>query len=300
MSNQSLVSVIINCFNGDKYLHKALNSVVAQTYKNWEIIFWDNQSVDKSAEIFKSYKDVRFKYYYAPKHSKILYEAKNYALAKAKGDFFAFLDVDDWWLPNKLEKQIPLFSDPKVGVVYGNFWNFYEKQNKTKIFKKKTLPTGMALKDLLRDYPIGSPTYVIRKKSMEKLNYHFNNHLHLIGDFDLIVRLSVYWKLNCVQSPVAHVRIHGKNRKYLNRNLEIDEMKIWYAEMQKNPIFSSLNELGQIKKYYMYLETMETILKDRFSKSFFKVAKYPFCLKKLKLIVALLLPKFALKRIKTY
>ena len=95
-------------------------------------------------------------------------------------------------------------------------------------------------------------------------------------------------------------RIHGKNIKYLNRNLEIDEMKIWYAEMKKNPIFSSLNELGQIKKYYMYLETMETILKDRFSKSFFQVAKYPFSLKKLKLIIALLLPKFALKRIKTY
>jgi glycosyltransferase involved in cell wall biosynthesis len=300
VSDQSLVSVIINCFNGDKYLHKALNSVVAQTYKNWEIIFWDNQSVDKSAEIFKSYKDARFKYYYAPEHSKILYEARNYAIAKANGDFFAFLDVDDWWLPNKLEKQIPLFSDPKVGVVYGNFLNFYEKQNKTKIYKKKTLPTGMVLRDLLRDYPIGSPTYVIRKKSMEKLNYHFNNHFHIIGEFDLILRLSVYWKLDCVQGPVAYARIHGKNIKYLYRNLEIDEMKIWYAEMKKNPIFSSLNELGQIKKYYMYLETMETILKDRFSKSFFQVAKYPFSLKKLKLIIALLLPKFALKRIKTY
>ena len=146
MSNQSLVSVITNCFNGDKYLHKALNSVVAQTYKNWEIIFWDNQSVDKSAEIFKSYKDVRFKYYYAPKHSKILYEAKNYALAKAKGDFFAFLDVDDWWLPNKLEKQISLFNDPEVGVVYGNFYNFYEKQNKTKIFKKKNFTNRYGIK----------------------------------------------------------------------------------------------------------------------------------------------------------
>jgi len=300
VSDQSLVSVIINCFNGDKYLHKALNSVVAQTYKNWEIIFWDNQSVDKSAEIFKSYKDVRFKYYYAPKHSKILYEAKNYALAKAKGDFFAFLDVDDWWIPNKLEKQIPLFSDPKVGVVYGNFWNFYEKQNKTKIFKKKTLPTGMALKDLLRDYPIGSPTYVIRKKSMEKLNYHFNNHLHIIGEFDLIVRLSVVWKVNCVQDPVAHARIHEKNIKYLNRSLEIDELKMWYDKMKENPIFSSLNELSQIKKKYMYLEAMETILGEGFRKSFFKVLQYPFCFKKLKLIIALLLPKFAVKKIKTY
>ena len=91
MHNQSVVSVIINCFNGDKYLHKALNSIVTQTYKNWEIIFWDNQSTDKSAEIFKSYEDNRFNYYYAPKHSKILYEARNYAIAKANGDFFAFL-----------------------------------------------------------------------------------------------------------------------------------------------------------------------------------------------------------------
>ena len=60
MSNQSLVSVIINCFNGDKYLQQALDSIIAQTYENLEVIFWDNQSTDKSAEIFKSYKDLRF------------------------------------------------------------------------------------------------------------------------------------------------------------------------------------------------------------------------------------------------
>ena len=158
----------------------------------------------------------------------------------------------------------------------------------------------MALKDLLRDYPIGSPTYVIRKKSMEKLNYYFNNHLHIIGEFDLIVRLSVVWKVNCVQDPVAHARIHEKNIKYLNRSLEIDELKMWYDKMKENPIFSSLNELSQIKKKYMYLEAMETILGEGFRKSFFKVLQYPFCFKKLKLIIALLLPKFAVKKIKTY
>ena len=112
-------------------------------------------------------------------------------------------------------------------MVYGNFWNFYEEQNKTKIFRKKTLPTGMILRDLLCDYSVGSPTYVIRKKSKEKLNYHFNNQLHIIGEFDLIIRLSVYWKFNCVQNPVAHARIHKKNIKILNRNMEIHEMKIW-------------------------------------------------------------------------
>ena len=88
-SEKPLVSVIVNCFNGEKYLREALDSVITQTYKNWEIIFWDNQSTDKSAEIFKSYKDNRLKYYYASSHSSILYEARNYALEKANGDFLS-------------------------------------------------------------------------------------------------------------------------------------------------------------------------------------------------------------------
>ena len=54
---QPLVSIIMNCYNGEAYLHKSIQSVLAQTYKNWELIFWDNRSEDKSAEIFKSYED---------------------------------------------------------------------------------------------------------------------------------------------------------------------------------------------------------------------------------------------------
>ena len=75
---------------------------------------------------------------------------------------------------------------------------------------------------------------------------------------------------------------------------------MWYDNMKKNPIFSSLNELSQIKKKYMYLEAMETILGEGFRKSFFKVLQYPFCFKKIKLIIALLLPKFILKKIQNY
>ena len=300
MIDQPLVSIIINCFNGEKFLQKALDSVISQTYKNWEIIFWDNESTDKSAEIFKSYKDIRFKYYKASKHSEILYAAKNYALEKANGQFYAFLDVDDWWLSNKLEKQIPLFEDPKVGIVYGNFWYFFEKKNKTKIFRNKILPKGMILKDLLNNYPIGSPTYIIRKKSLESLNYNFNNKYHIIGEFDLIIRLSVDWKADCVQKPVAHARIHGNNESYLKRDLEIKEMKILYEEMKSNPAFSTLKELEQLKRKYMYLQAMEVILNKSFMKSFIEVIKYPLSFQKFKLALAMLMPKFLLKIIKTY
>ena len=299
-SEKPLVSVIVNCFNGEKYLREALDSVITQTYKNWEIIFWDNQSTDKSAEIFKSYKDSRLKYYYASSHADILYEARNYALKKANGVFIAFLDVDDCWLPNKLEKQIPLFNDPDVGLVYGNLWRLFEKKNKKEIYRKKILPTGMILDELLHDYVIGSPTYVIRRKSLESLDYHFNKRFHIIGDFDLNLRLAAKWKIDCVQDPVATLRIHGQNVSLLNKNKEIDELKIWYDEMKINPIFSSKNELNQISLKILYLEIMQGIPVDGFKKNFIKVVKYPFCFKKIKLIIALLLPKFVIRKIKNY
>tara|TARA_B100001123_G_C15174995_1_gene972969 strand:+ start:203 stop:1120 length:918 start_codon:yes stop_codon:yes gene_type:complete len=299
-NKQPLVSIIINCFNGDKYLRKALDSIFAQNYKNWEIIFWDNQSTDSSAKIFKSYKDDRLNYFYAPTHSKILYEAKNFALKKSKGDFIAFLDTDDWWLNDKLEKQIPLFNDDRVGLVYGNLWLFYEKKNKKEIFRKKNLPRGMILSKILQDYSIGSATYVIRKKTLENLKYQFDNNLHIIGDFDINMRIASEWKVDCVQDPVATMRIHGNNESIIKKNIEVNELREWYKKMKQNPSFSSLKELEQVKKRYLYLETMENILSLSFNKSFFKVLKYPFCFKKFKLLLALLLPKFVLKKIRNY
>ena len=300
MKNEPLVSVIMNCFNGEEYLREAVNSVIKQNYENWEIIFWDNQSTDKSAEIFKSYKDKRLKYYYASSHTGILDEARNYALKKANGDFIAFLDVDDWWLPNKLEKQMPLFDDPDVGLVYGNEWLLFEKKKKKEIYKKKILPTGMILDELLHDYVIGSATYVIRKKSLDSLEYHFNKHFHIIGDFDLNTRLAAEWKVNCVQDPVATARIHGKNESLLNKHKEIEELKIWYDEMKIHPIFSTKNGLNQISLKILYREIMQAIMVDGFKKNFIKVIKYPFCFYKIRLIAALLLPKFVLKKIKNY
>ncbi len=300
MPKEPLVSIIINCFNGEKYLRKAIDSVISQTYKNWEIIFWDNQSNDKSAEIFKEYKDVRLKYYKAPSHIEILYKAKNYALKNANGEFIAFLDVDDWWLPEKLEKQIPLFSDPEVGMVYGNVWLFFEKKNKKKIYRKGNLPTGNILNELLKDYAVGSQTYVIRKKALESLKYFFNDEFHMIGDFDINVRLSSKCRVDCVQSPVAFARIHDSNVSLSNRKKEIQELKTWHEEMKKNEFISSQKNFNNVLLMAYYLEAMQSIITSGFIKSSLMVAKYPFSLNKIKLILALLLPKSLLRKIKNY
>ena len=300
MKNEPLVSIIMNCYNGEEYLRDAINSIVNQTYENWEIIFWDNRSTDKSAEIFKSYDDSRLKYYLAPTHANILYKARNHAVKKTNGDFIAFLDVDDWWVNDKLEKQIPLFEDTEVALVYGNLWWVFEKKNKKKFLRKKNLPTGMILSKLLNENVIGSPTYVIRRKSLESLEYFFDDDFHIIGDYDLHVRLAAKWKFNCIQAPVAYARIHGKNESILNKNKEIPEMKVWYAKMKKNQIITSEKELNKIQLQISYLETMDTILSNEFRDSLFRVIKYPFCFNKIKLIIALFLPNFVIQKMKDY
>ena len=71
MSDQPLVSIIMNCYNGEKYLNKAIDSIISQTYKNWELIFWDNFSNDKSENIFRKFKDKRLKFFKGKKFVKL-------------------------------------------------------------------------------------------------------------------------------------------------------------------------------------------------------------------------------------
>ena len=93
-----LISIIINCYNGEKFLKNAIRSVLNQTYKNWEIIFFDNNSKDKSVKILKGFKDKRIKFYSTQNKNLLpLYKARNLATQKAKGRFITFLDVDDTW-----------------------------------------------------------------------------------------------------------------------------------------------------------------------------------------------------------
>ncbi len=104
-----LISVIINCHNGQKYLKSCINSILNQDYNNFEIIFWNNSSTDKSEEIIKKFKDKRIKIFSSKKFHK-LYKSRNLAINKAKGSFITFCDADDMWIKNKLSKQVDLLK----------------------------------------------------------------------------------------------------------------------------------------------------------------------------------------------
>jgi len=107
-SKTPLINIVMNCYNCDRFLKEAIDSVYAQTYPNWEIIFWDNDSTDNSAAIAQSY-DEKVKFHRAPQTTP-LGEARNMALNEVTGKYIAFLDCDDLYLPEKLEKQVHLME----------------------------------------------------------------------------------------------------------------------------------------------------------------------------------------------
>ena len=224
-----LVSVIMNCYNGAKYLDESIQSVISQTYDNWELIFWDNRSEDKSSEIFKKYQDKRFKYFYANKHTS-LYEARNLAIQKSTGDFISFLDTDDLWDKQKLEKQMDYFDDQSIGLVYSNYWLVKKDLRKKKISFRKKLYRGDVYNELLNNYNIGILTVIIRKKNYEELKKKFDERFSIIGDFDLFLRLSKLCKFESVQTPLAYYRLHGKNLSTIHKEKEIEELTIWLRE----------------------------------------------------------------------
>lgn len=256
--NNHLVSVIINCYNGDKFLKKAVLSVLNQTYKNIELIFWDNVSTDNSACIIKSFKDKRIKYFKSRKFTN-LYEARNLAIKKCEGKFVSFLDTDDWWAKEKIEKQINLFkTDNQIYLVYSNFYSYNEKKNKKFLFFKGLLPEGYITQSLLNNYVIGLPTILIKKSVF--LKEKFESNYNIIGDFDFIIRISKKFKIKCIQEPLAYYRIHNDN--YSSRNLKnyIYEIKHWLkinkkmfdkqGFLMKNIIF----QLLRLKTKYFFVK----------------------------------------------
>tara|TARA_B100001250_G_scaffold412623_1_gene444369 strand:- start:35 stop:814 length:780 start_codon:yes stop_codon:yes gene_type:complete len=223
----------MNCYNGEKFLDESLKSVIRQTYKNWELIFWDNQSQDNSKKIMKKFKNKRFRYFKSTKFQS-LYAARNSAIKKAKGKFISFLDTDDWWRKDKIKKQIVLYykKNQKPDLIYSNCFLFNQKTKKKKLFVKNKLPEGKITQNLLDNYCVGLPTILVKKDLF--LNHTFNNKYNIIGDFDFVIRLSREVEFACIQEPLANYRHHEKNYSQKNLKMYIQEINYWFKNNRSN------------------------------------------------------------------
>lgn len=207
--NLPLVSVIMNCYNSAQFLREAIDSVYSQTYSNWEIIFLDNASTDNSAEIAKSY-DSKLRYY-REELTITLGAARNKAIAQVQGDFVAFLDCDDIWLPCKLEKQIPLFHNNNVNLVYSDVINFNLAGVEKRLYDRRKFYIGDCFRELLADYFLSLVTVVVRRSALLSQPFCFDERLQVSEEVDLFLRLAYCGQFAMVPEALAKYRIHSQS-----------------------------------------------------------------------------------------
>ena len=225
----------MNCYNGENYLQESLNSIINQSYKNWELIFWDNMSSDNSANIIKKNNDSRIKYFSSNKFEK-LYKARNLALEKCTGDFICFLDTDDFWDESFLQICLDQILKTNSNVVYTKYFIKNEIKNKIYLNEKKKLPSGIITKNLFKKYLIGINAIFLKKKVFEKQK--FNPEYQIIGDFDFLMRLSFKNEFYPIQEPLLTYRYHKTNFTNKNMNLYVQEYNNW-IKINKNEIKNS-------------------------------------------------------------
>ena len=229
-SDMPRVSVIMNCLNCEKYLEEALQSVRRQTFSDWEIVFWDNASTDRSGEIARG-SDRRMRYFCGD-HTVSLGQARNHALAEARGEFIAFLDSDDIWQADKLEKQLALFKGrPEVGLVFSDCIDFDEHGVEYRRFKIEKPPRGDVFRHLLTDYFLPLVTVVVRRSVLDGLGELFDPRFSVMEEADLFVRVAKECEVDFVDEPLARYRIHATNLSKRGRHLHGAEWDLFILRL---------------------------------------------------------------------
>lgn len=219
-----LVSIVMNCYNGSKYLKEAVESVLNQTYKNWELVFWDNQSSDESAAIINAYVDKRIRYFSAPEHTP-LGKARNLAVKQAKGEWLSFLDCDDLLHKEKISSELNAV-DNETGIVYcrteflieeaGASSHMGKAASKKKYYPSMaTLPTGEIKNQLLFDCFISLPSAIV-KKSLFWESGGVDETLFVAEDYDIFLKIANVSKVKAVDRPLCVYRVHARNLSHSN------------------------------------------------------------------------------------
>jgi len=229
----STVSVIIPTYNRAHLVGRAIQSVINQTFRDFELIVVDDASFDSTEEVVKSFNDVRIRYL---KHesNRGAAAARNTGIMLSKGEYIAFQDSDDEWLPEKLEKQVKVFETEslEVGVVYTGY---YRLQDNRRIYfpnANVTKKEGDISKSLLKGYFITTQAVLVRRECFEKAGL-FDENLPRLQDWELFIRISKYYHFKCIDEPLVVV-YHQPVSISTNQNALIKAIKLISQKHSEN------------------------------------------------------------------
>ncbi len=293
---EPLVSVIIASYNRAEYVAQAVQSVLNQTYRNIEIVVVDDGSTDNTRESLERYrKEINYVYQERSERSK----ARNEGFRHSKGEYVAFLDSDDLWLPTKSERQVQVLNEkPEVGLVYtgvefidaqgnqydGGFcWDEPEREVLYEDLMTHNIVTGT------------TSSAMIRRSCLSRVGL-FDESMNTCEDFDLFRRVARYYKFYKIDLPLVRFRVHPENTQSdssaMARGWEITIEKILQDtppefEYYKNQAI--IKNLAHIARLYWQDRRLDRLLAFC-TKLFFQrphqVLRYSFCKDLMRLCLA--------------
>lgn len=203
------VSVVIPAYNAMTYLPETLNSVLQQTFSDFEVLIIDDGSTDHiQAWVAQNITDLRVRL--ITQANQGLSGARNTGIANAQGEYVAFLDADDVWKPTKLEKQVNyLDNNSTVGLVY-NWIALIDAEGKPTGRVMGGDIEGDVLEEILQHNIIDCPCVVVRRKCFETVGM-FDITLRSVEDWDMWIRIAAYYPLAVIKEPLAYYRQHSSN-----------------------------------------------------------------------------------------
>ena len=246
---EPLVSIITPLYNSEKYIAETIESVLAQTYSNWEMIIVDDCSKDNSTKIVEEYqkKDRRIKLYRNEINKGVSY-TRNRAIDLSQGKYIAFLDSDDLWKKEKLEKQIKFMEEKNVVLSY----TAYEKINEDGSKRGEVrVPDKLDYEELLKNCLIGFLTAIYRKEELKDFKFINSKAEDYIFWLSILKRINYAYGLNEI---LASYRVLNNSRS----SNKIDIVKFHWK------IYRKIEKLSLQRSIYYYLIYLKRGLKRYF------------------------------------
>lgn len=260
------VSITLTTFNGATrgYLGFAIESILSQTYKEFELLIVDDGSSDDTKVYCQKYLDDRVKYIY--QDNKGLAVARNTGIANSQGEYICFLDDDDVWKENKLQKQIDFFErNQDAGMVFTNL-ELIDENGKTLGYQKHTA-NGDIYKELFYENIVDAPSSCMIKKEVLVKVGNFKEWMKSAEDYELWFRIAKEYKIYSINEPLVEYRVHqnkmstnySKMEFYgiatlyyaLENDKNIDEIEAYYRLYEKYASkHFSLKNMKEFRKYF--------------------------------------------------
>lgn len=274
------VSIIIPAYNSALFIKRALDSVLSQTWADWELLVVDDCSTDGTADIVASYaqKDTRIRLLHTEKNSGAPALPKNIGIENARGEYIAFLDHDDEWLPMKLEKQLQVFEnskDEKLGLVS---CYIYIRDNETGKIKSKRKNFQKKINNALLQYNflVTSSCIVVKKEVFEKIG-KFDINFSVSDDWDMWLRIIKNgYRVTVEPSYLVNYFTHDKNLSgSSNIDKQFEEFKILKDKNNEEPF--KMKEHWFLSYYYFVKKQYKLSRKYYWELLFF--TKVSFCVR---------------------